>query len=388
MRFGPGAGSGAASWRVHFYLTLLLILGGDVRPAQGTPGSPPSAGTEQAQREVFTALAVGNPAHAEEILERAFRAAPDPIFLYQMGLVAQAQGRQIAALDHYRRYQTIVGAASAERFSKCSAEMQYLDVNAGQVAATGTTESLDCSGPALTDGLAAVIERLLSESDRRQRGMVSVSSTPEGAQVRVDGLLRGQTPYLHASFTGPHEIVVEKEGFRPFRTRADVALGAVAAVRAELVAEPREEPKPVPETDPPRGAAPVPVVKMMWIDRLHPRPRWRLALGGVAIGSGVLLSALGISALPLDGRCVMVPAEGNLCDEAYSTTAAVANYGSSSLSILFGTGLGTFAPAISVGYGCGPQAILAGNFTADQKLDLAIVNLSDNRASVSMNLAQ
>ena len=67
--------------------------------------------TEQAKQEVLTALSVGNTTHAEEIIERAFRENPDPALLYQLGLVAQAQGRPVAALDVFRRYQELVGAA-------------------------------------------------------------------------------------------------------------------------------------------------------------------------------------------------------------------------------------------------------------------------------------
>lgn len=58
------------------------------------------------------------------------------------------------------------------------------------------------------------------------------------------------------------------------------------------------------------------------------------------------------------------------------------------VSVLFGLGSGRFAPAVNVGYGCGPSAIQVGDFNGDMKPDLAVVNLSDNSASISLNLAQ
>jgi hypothetical protein len=79
----------------------------------GQAGVEPSS--EQARKDVVTALSVGNPGHAEEIVDRAFRADPDASFLYQLGLIAQAQKRTVAALDLYRRYQELAGpAVSAE----------------------------------------------------------------------------------------------------------------------------------------------------------------------------------------------------------------------------------------------------------------------------------
>lgn len=471
---------------------LLLHLVLSVRVAGARPSS---AATEQAKKEVLTALSVGNPGHAEEILDRAFRADPDPTLLYQLGLVAQAQGRPVAALDLYRRYQEIVGsevsaevtrsiesfaqslvapftvlnvssapggllcvddkivgtlplrtplliAGGTHRFrieqrneqyesgklaipdgreadlrltpgtkgtlvallslspitlfsiapkglsqaarqalgkaleaavrknhlaplpdnrlafllakqpadcmeqadcqyavaeqaqarsvlrvlvkepatgrsedvvptSSCSVELAYFDVNAGAVAASGATESRACAGPPLLGALSALIGKILLEAGTRPRAMISISSIPEGADVRVDGLLRGQTPYLKASFTGPHEIVIEREDTHPFPTRVEVKLGQVTTVEAALKERPKAEKKPAPSV--------LGITRVVWTERQQPRPRWRLAVGGVAIGAGVLLTGFGISAVAINGQCARGPQEGGLCDGSYST---------------------------------------------------------------------
>lgn len=491
--------AGWERWLVCIYSIFLFLIALPVQKVRCAPAGSSSASTEQAVREVFTALSVGNPGHAEEILERAYHRSPDPALLYQMGLVAQAQGRLVAALDHYRRYQALVGAevpkaindtiehfaadlttpvsvlsisgstgmlllvddhivgilplktpllissgahrfrmersqehyesgkltipdrregelrlspghkgaavavlslysitlfavqskslpgelakdvqqaladaahknhlaplsqarlasllskhppncleapdcqyavaeqaearsvlrvlvkdanandaAASKRFARCAVELSYLDVNAGEVAASGATETFDCDLPHLVDGLSTVLQRILTSSDKRTRGMVSVNSTPEGAEVRVDGLLRGRTPYLHASFVGAHQITVDKEGYFPFRAKVDVVLGEVAATQAPLVVDPQYKPKP-----PPKAVAARPL-KQIWIERRRPRPRWRLALGGITAGGGLLLAGFGISALTLDGRCVMEPMVGSICDAKYDATA-------------------------------------------------------------------
>ena len=471
--------------------------------AEGKPVSRSSPNTEQAQQEVLTALSVGNPGHAEEILERTFRSDPDPNLLYQLGLVAQAQGRYVAALDLYRRYQELVGsAASAEnttaiesfaasmavpftalnvsarggmllsvddkivgmlplpsplliaggthRFrierrgevyetgtlsvpdgreadlrlspggngkavavlslapitlfvlqpkslpalfmqgvqkalaeaarqkhlaplpqsrltlllakrtatcleetdcqfaiaeqaqarvvlralvltkeeaskeaapasppATCLVQLEYLDVNAGQVAATGATENTECSGPPLVGALERVIEQLQGQANSRLRGMVSVSSVPEGADVRVDGLLRGTTPYLHASFVGPHEIRVEKTNFYPWKTQVEVVQGQVTAAQAPLRALPETEREPAPA--PMTIARRVP--KLVFVDHQNPRPRWRLGIGGVALGAGILLGGFGIAALSVNGQCTKEPQNGGVCDATYTTGA-------------------------------------------------------------------
>lgn len=51
------------------------------------------------------------------------------------------------------------------------------------------------------------------------------------------------------------------------------------------------------------------------------RPRWRLITGGVAIGTGLLLTGFGASALAAQGNCVDTPSvPAQTCDRIYTTT--------------------------------------------------------------------
>jgi hypothetical protein len=60
---------------------------------------------------------------------------------------------------------------------------------------------------------------------------------------------------------------------------------------------------------------------------------------------------------------------------------AVANYGSNDVSVLLGNGDGTFQPQVTYAAGFGPGPIVAGDFNGDGHLDLAVGNLNYYRGS-------
>jgi hypothetical protein len=69
---------------------------------------------------------------------------------------------------------------------------------------------------------------------------------------------------------------------------------------------------PLPPTPPPQIATPAPAATPTKIpeDTQSPkpgRPRWRLIVGGVTIGAGLLLTGFGASALVANGRCIDAP---------------------------------------------------------------------------------
>ncbi len=61
---------------------------------------------------------------------------------------------------------------------------------------------------------------------------------------------------------------------------------------------------------------------------------------------------------------------------------AVANSGSNSVSILLGTGTGTFGPATNYGVGSSPYGVTVGDFNGDGNLDVAVTDYSGNAVSV------
>ncbi len=61
---------------------------------------------------------------------------------------------------------------------------------------------------------------------------------------------------------------------------------------------------------------------------------------------------------------------------------AVANEGDNDVSVLLGNGDGTFQNQVTYAVGSGPTAIVAGNFTNDGRTDLAVANAFDDSVSV------
>ena len=62
---------------------------------------------------------------------------------------------------------------------------------------------------------------------------------------------------------------------------------------------------------------------------------------------------------------------------------AVANFGSNNVSILLGTGTGSFStPATNFGVGTGPSSVAVGDFNGDTRLDLAVANFGSNNVSI------
>ena len=61
---------------------------------------------------------------------------------------------------------------------------------------------------------------------------------------------------------------------------------------------------------------------------------------------------------------------------------AVANYGSSTVSILLGTGTGAFGAKTDYAAGSGPSSVATGDFNADGKTDLAVANYTGNSVSI------
>src|SRR2546426_619926 len=61
---------------------------------------------------------------------------------------------------------------------------------------------------------------------------------------------------------------------------------------------------------------------------------------------------------------------------------AVANYNSSTVSVLLGDGNGTFQPAVTLAVGANPLAVAVGDFNRDGKLDLVVANSDSSTVSL------
>src|SRR5690242_4101927 len=73
-----------------------------------------------------------------------------------------------------------------------------------------------------------------SSRDAIEAALVDVSSTPDGADIDVDGSLWGKTPSTMILTPGSHEIAIKKSGFHVWRKRFKLSSGHVN-VNVELV---------------------------------------------------------------------------------------------------------------------------------------------------------
>lgn len=171
------------------------------------------------------------------------------------------------------------------------------DIATGQTAASTEVRCEACSSVALLQKLAEAVQRMIVEANNRPRGMIAVTGAPAGARVRVDGQTAGVLPFERMSFAGEHVITVEKEGYDSHVRNLLVVFGQTASVNVDL-----QRGKAVP------GGG---------------RPRWRLALGSVALAVGVVAAGFGISALTVNGACEngLMPPDGQQCSRIYGSAA-------------------------------------------------------------------
>lgn len=178
-----------------------------------------------------------------------------------------------------------------------------LDVAVSAVAAQIERTCSGCSGEAVAAGLREAVAQVLEQGIGRPRGSLVIESDPAGAEVKIDGRQAGAAPLRRDVLAGEHLIELTAPNQKPASQRIRIEPSAAKTLRVMLAQKPPElqvpqnsgdsqEIEPAPSEPPKRGAA-----------FLHPRPRWRLVVGGIAVGAGVVLAGLGSSALSVDGQC-------------------------------------------------------------------------------------
>ncbi len=72
-------------------------------------------------------------------------------------------------------------------------------------------------------------------ASRESRGYVVITSVPSGAQVLLDGVLVGITPYSsRAVVPGAHEVLLERPGYVGVRQSVRVTANQVVEVQVAL----------------------------------------------------------------------------------------------------------------------------------------------------------
>lgn len=115
-------------------------------------------------------------------------------------------------------------------------------------AASTAARLVSATGPSSTVGVAPTAAARTAEpvsSDSRgvraagYRGGLSLSSTPAGAQVVVNGKVVGQTPVMLKDLpVGSRGVVVRRDGYSPWSTTVRIVANQLTTVKANLVPAP------------------------------------------------------------------------------------------------------------------------------------------------------
>lgn len=95
----------------------------------------------------------------------------------------------------------------------------------------------------LKNALSKSVNKLLSSFSGQSQRRVTIAgnqtiyiiSTPDGADIEIDGAFVGQTPYQIALPDGVHEIKISKSGYRPWEKKVRVSDGM--QIKATLISE-------------------------------------------------------------------------------------------------------------------------------------------------------
>lgn len=246
----------------------------------------------------------------KQTMERAVRRENLALFdssLARVKLPADCRKRKCAleaAEQTGSEYSLLLQLDEEERAGGQSWQLSLSLFDASMADAAGAIEQR-CDGCTISQAsatLAEALRQLLLQGTMRPRGTVEISSKPSGAEVWLAGHKLGSTPFKRPIWTGSHELVLKRAGHADKKIPLVVEEGKATAIAATLSAADGSAATPA------TGTASTPLTPSEKAAEAQPsshsRPRWRLAVGGAAIGVGVLLSGLGISALAVQGKCI------------------------------------------------------------------------------------
>ena len=93
------------------------------------------------------------------------------------------------------------------------------------------TQAVPAASPAATPNAApsntAPVSPDQVSPDQGAGAELEVSSTPDGADIEIDGNFVGNTPSTLGVAAGPHQVSVKKEGFKPWERKITVSSGHI-----------------------------------------------------------------------------------------------------------------------------------------------------------------
>ena len=209
--------------------------------------------------------------------------------------LALAQGN---GLSHILTMRSQVSGAKRDQWRF---EVQLQELTVKEPASDKKALCNGCSVERAKGELKAALTDSLQSGTVRPRTTLEVKSTPPGASVLLNKVALGVTPLSAPVWTGASSLTLSLPGFASQNQQLELAAGTPAAVEVTLL--------------PALTAKVEPATQVRWI--VQPRPRWRLALGGVLLGAGAVVGGFGVSGLSVDKGCMQSSDPG--CTREYQT---------------------------------------------------------------------
>jgi tetratricopeptide (TPR) repeat protein len=152
---------------------------------------------------------------AAEGFKQAYEARPFPTFLFNIAVAFQTKGKNgndVAAyekaIEYYRRYLTEDPQAPDK--AKVEKRIKTIEDEVARLKAVPATPDQATPPPPPPAPVAAELGEV------QVRGLIVIESSPQGANIYVDGKEKGifgQTPWS-GSLSGEHHFLVEKRGYK------------------------------------------------------------------------------------------------------------------------------------------------------------------------------
>src|SRR5260221_1904116 len=225
----------------------VALLGGALLSVLALAYAPPAVAGEDAHPTAAATPDATAKKPPDAATKKAARAA------YSAGEKAYAAHDYTAAYDQFRKAHDLIATIHAEYWMAMS--LSYGDDVATSYDALASVVGSPEASKLGEDKVASATARL--EELKKTPASVSVSSTPPGAEVSVDGAAQpGVTPMTLSLSAGAHHVGVALRGYDAYEADVTVKPGQKLEQSAELSKTP--EAAPVAAPPPPPKAAPPP----------------------------------------------------------------------------------------------------------------------------------
>src|SRR5581483_10384817 len=108
----------------------------------------------------------------------------------------------------------------------CEAIIKDWSAHAKEIRAAESAASMTAD-PKLVPAAATAISASAPPPIATQQAQLQVSSTPDGADIEIDGNYVGSTPSSVGAAAGQHQISLKKSGFKPWERKITVSTGQI-----------------------------------------------------------------------------------------------------------------------------------------------------------------